>query len=234
MSRASQRRAIALLTFVFILLSAALHGTFGSLGTLVHFKTETPVAEQRAFPIIIQRLPKTPTPHPTPTPTPPPVRLPPRPQLPQAPKHPAIPLHPTVHAPTIRAPTTNDGAIVSQPQPTVVASATPQPATPETPTPVETPIDARDQIIDASFRHEVKPRYPEMATVDGAEGTVVVLLTIGPDGNVLSARVAQSSGSLVLDQEALYAAKASSYYPPEIDGKPAIMTYRIVYTFQLS
>jgi protein TonB len=112
-------------------------------------------------------------------------------------------------------------------------STTARPAI-ETPTPVETPVDARDRIVAATFRHEVRPVYPDIAKYGDQEGTVVVLATIGPEGRVLSARIAQSSGSLAIDAEALRAAQASSYYPPEIDGKPAIMTYRIVYTFQLT
>jgi protein TonB len=112
-------------------------------------------------------------------------------------------------------------------------SATARPAI-ETPAPVETPVDARDRIVAATFRHEVRPVYPDIAKYGDQEGTVVVLATIGPEGRVLSARIAQSSGSLAIDAEALRAAQASSYYPPEIDGKPAIMTYRIVYTFQLT
>lgn len=237
MARLRHRRAIAVATLACVALSALLHAMVGSLGTLLHFPPSQPAIGQHAVLLSIVHF-ETRTPRPTPTPTPPPpiLHVLPKPPAPPARAHPAIfATHPIRRGPNSAPgnPGPRAGPPVALPQPTAVAEIpTPEPAA--TPNPVETPIDARDQIIDATFRHEVKPRYPEMASFRGEEGTVIILLTIGPDGKVLEVRIAQSSGSLVLDQEALYSARASSYYPPEIDGKPAIMTYRVVYTFQLS
>lgn len=234
MARFSQRRAIAVVTLAFIALSAVLHATFGSLATLMHFPSSQPVIDQEAVLLSIVHF-ETRTPRPMPTATPPPILQPP-----PWPPAPSAHLHPTIftrraikRGPSVMPALAKPGLLVAPPQPTAIP-ATPTPGPIDTPNPVETPIDARDQIIDAAVKHLVKPRYPEMASFRGEEGTVIILLTIGPDGNVLDTRIAQSSGSLSLDQEAVYAAKHSSYFPPEIDGKPAIMTYRVVYTFQMS
>lgn len=88
-------------------------------------------------------------------------------------------------------------------------------------------------IIAAEFDHRVIPPYPSMAVDARWEGTVIVLLTIGPDG-VIEAHVGTSSGYAVLDRAALRAAEESTYRPPELNGKPAIETYRVIYTFNLS
>jgi len=61
-----------------------------------------------------------------------------------------------------------------------------------------------------------------------------VLATVGPKGTVMSVSIEQSTGNKLLDDSALAAARASRFVPPEIDGKPATETYRIVYTFDLS
>lgn len=51
--------------------------------------------------------------------------------------------------------------------------------------------------------------YPEAARRRGAEGTVRLALSIGPSGELLGARVAQGSGSALLDRAALDLARAS-------------------------
>jgi protein TonB len=79
----------------------------------------------------------------------------------------------------------------------------------------------------------VQPDYPNVAKEQNAQGTAVVLATIGPNGNVLATRIDQSTGNKLLDQAALAAARSSSFEPPRINGKPATETYRLVYTFQL-
>jgi protein TonB len=86
-------------------------------------------------------------------------------------------------------------------------------------------------ILDARFITRQEPAYPEMAREQDARGTATVLVTIGPRGNVLSARVSQSTGFQMLDNAALEAAHGSTFQPPLIDGKPATATYRITYDF---
>jgi TonB family protein len=94
-----------------------------------------------------------------------------------------------------------------------------------------TPVYAPDIVVDARFTREVQPDYPEVARMQNAQGTAVVLATIGPTGNVLSERIDKSTGNSQLDAAALAAARMSSFEPPKINGKPATETYRLVYTF---
>lgn len=96
-----------------------------------------------------------------------------------------------------------------------------------------TPVYAPEIVVDARFTRQVQPDYPEVAKAQNAQGTAIVLATIGPSGNVLSARIDQSTGNKLLDSAALEAARASGFEPPKINGKPATETYRLVYTFSL-
>ncbi|HLW37802.1 MAG TPA: energy transducer TonB [Candidatus Eremiobacteraceae bacterium] len=135
---------------------------------------------------------------------------------------------------------------VSQTMTPATAAPAPAPATP-TPTPAQvaaagppqvpiseaTPLYAPEIVVDARFTREVHPDYPEVAKAQNASGTAVVLATIGPNGNVLSARIDQSTGNRLLDSAALQAARASGFEPPKINGKPATETYRLIYTFSL-
>lgn len=117
-------------------------------------------------------------------------------------------------------------AVAATPTPAALAMA-------QAPEADATPVYAPDVVVDARFTHQVQPDYPEMAKTQGAEGTAVVLATIGPSGTVVSARIDQSTGNKMLDEAALTAAKDSGFQPPIINGKPATETYRLVYTFAL-
>jgi protein TonB len=75
--------------------------------------------------------------------------------------------------------------------------------------------------------------YSSICIAQGAEGTVVIDITIGPDGSVVGAQVGQTSGYACLDDASLEAAKESSYQAPERDGRPVPETYRIVYDFRI-
>jgi periplasmic protein TonB len=111
-----------------------------------------------------------------------------------------------------------------------------QPSTPPGPAgPLATPspTDYRYVVVSARFIHRVDPLYPQETIDGGDEGTVIVLLTIGPDG-VSDVRVWESSGYPALDRAALQAAKESTYSVPEVNGEPVTETYRIIYTFALN
>ncbi|HET9341292.1 MAG TPA: TonB family protein [Candidatus Eremiobacteraceae bacterium] len=108
-------------------------------------------------------------------------------------------------------------------QPPVQATATPDAG--------PTPVYAPTIVVDARFADRVEPVYPDIAKEQGVGGTAIVLATIGPDGRVLTVSIDQSTGNRQLDSAAVAAAHASRFEPPEIDGKPATETYRIVYTF---
>jgi len=120
-------------------------------------------------------------------------------------------------------------AATPTPTPAQVAAA----AVPQQPISEATPVYAPEIVVDARFTREVHPDYPEVAKAQNAQGTAVVLATIGPNGNVLSARIDQSTGNRLLDSAALQAARASGFEPPKINGKAATETYRLIYTFSL-
>lgn len=120
------------------------------------------------------------------------------------------------------------GQTIAQTQPAAIP--TPAPASP-TPDAQPTPVYAPLVVVDARFIDRVSPSYPDIAREQGASGTAIVLATVGSRGNVISVAIDQSTGNRLLDQAALSAARSSRFEPPEIDGKPATETYRIVYTF---
>jgi TonB family protein len=97
-----------------------------------------------------------------------------------------------------------------------------------------TPVYEPDVVVDARFKQRVEPDYPDVAKEENAQGTAVVLATVGPTGKVLSVHIDQSTGNKLLDAAALSAARESLFVAPEVNGKPATETYRMVYTFSLS
>ena len=107
------------------------------------------------------------------------------------------------------------------------APATPEPA--RTAPPETGPV----KIEDSDFIHKVQPEYPEMAKEQNIQGTVIVLITIGPSGNVVTASIAESSGNAALDKAALEAAQQSTFRPPLANGIPTTRQYKIEYDFQL-
>ena len=93
------------------------------------------------------------------------------------------------------------------------------------------PIYAPQRVVDAQVRVAVQPDFPDVDRERGAHGTSVVLVTIDPKGNVVSAAVGTSSGYPGLDRAAVSAARASQFVAPRINGHPATETYRVVYDF---
>ena len=78
------------------------------------------------------------------------------------------------------------------------------------------------------FRHE--PAYPERARRAGVEGVVGVRIALAPDGSVRQVELTQSSGSRLLDEAALAAARASTFSPASRNRSPveaeAVASYR--------
>lgn len=220
----------------FIAVSAVVHVLLGDVGVLARWRAEAvPESRPTILDFVQLQTPK-PTPPPTARPTPSPTAVAARSPLP---RHVHVqPPQRSVHgAPPTRthklvaqatAPPANDIQApieTAQPQPSLPAALEPeQPATPP---------DHRDMVIAAEFVRRVLPVYPQIAIDGHWEGTVIVWVTIGPEG-VISADVATSSGYPVLDRAALLAAKESTYRPPEVNGEPAIETYRVIYTFTLN
>lgn len=230
----NERKTIAFLTLFFVLVSTLFHFLIGDLGTR-GFRTFT-VAAQPTPRIdgFYKLIPPSPTPRPTPVPSPSP-----RPPKASASVRPAN----AKHAPRILVtpPRRHDNEAggeapspytTAQPGPAISSLPTVPVIEPSPPPVSPAPADHRDMIVAAEFEHRVIPSYPAIAVSAGWEGTVIVLVTIGPDG-IIEAHVGTSSGYAPLDRAAVEAAKESTYRPPEVNGQPAIETYRVIYTFSL-
>ncbi len=75
-------------------------------------------------------------------------------------------------------------------------------------------------------------RYPRDAWLEGQQGTVIVLFTIGRDGNVLTSRLERSSGHTLLDGEAMQMVKRADPFPtmpPEIVGNELELRVPIIF-----
>jgi len=83
---------------------------------------------------------------------------------------------------------------------------------------------------DAALIQQVDPKLPAGAQVNQAV-PVIVQVTISPEGDVLGASIAQSSGNTELDQAVLNAAKASSYQPKVSNCNPTVGTYQFRWRF---
>jgi protein TonB len=222
-----RRWEIALATLAFVALSGAAHLFIGSVidAHLPHWTV--PDDEQVMTRTTLARLVATPPP--TPIPTPPP----PRPaqerradaNSPQRFSH-AIP-------PRARSSRMPERSVPVAPPP---APATPLPQPDETAAPLATQepeSDATQPATDATFRYRAQPGYTPLCEQEGATGSVVIDVTIGPGGSLVSVDVGQTSGFPCLDAAALAAAKESTYNPPEVGGRPATKTYIIVYDFTI-
>ena len=219
-----ERYALLALSLFFIAFSTLLHWVTGGYveSVLPKFKLQsTPPPQQ----VIVQTLLHTPKPTPTPPPTPTPTPPPPEKNTP-----------PPIKLNVFKATTTTGTGPVERaytPPPVSVNTAPPVIQTP-TPAPAAT-IYAPGVTVDAQFRHKCEPEYPEIAKQQNIEGTVEVLVTIGPDGGVVSSRLGKSSGNASLDQAAMKAAgSCSTYVGPTLDGRPATLTYKVIYEFTLS
>ena len=72
------------------------------------------------------------------------------------------------------------------------------------------------------------PGYPSLSQMVGEQGTTVLQLILGKDGQVIKAEAVESSGSLRLDQAALDYVKANwRWEPPIKDCQPSEVTTRV-------
>lgn len=181
---------------------------------------------------------KVPTP-PPPTPTPPPPKTTPPPK--QQPKS-----QPKVRLKIQPPKTTSNNASTSQstekyvPPKTgsesgvpagTVASAAPAPPAPTAPPGTPKPA-CKTPYQDATATNPVTPDYPDSAREMGlGEVQVTVQVTIGPSGNLVDAKIAQSGNNMAIDQAALSAARQSTYAPKIVNCQPVVGTYLFKVTF---
>jgi protein TonB len=219
------------LSIMFIVTSTVLHFAIGAWGESVvpHFKEEaTPPPQRVTVQTLIKPPPKpTPTPPPTPTPTPPPPL-----------KNTPPPINLKLHVVQSHSnDTSNSGPAEQAYTPPPVGNENGVPTAVPTVEPTAAPTTAPSQgpvvITDSAFIHQVHPDYPEMASQENIQGDVTIRVTIGPQGQVVNAVVASSSGNPLLDNAGLKAARDSTYKPPMVNGVPSQADYLIIYTFRL-
>jgi protein TonB len=71
----------------------------------------------------------------------------------------------------------------------------------------EAPVDAAPVTRSFSIKRRVDPTYPSASRRAGETGTVVLTVTVGPDGSPTEVEIARSSGFAALDQAAIDAVK---------------------------
>lgn len=187
------------------------------------------------------------TPKPTPTPA--------RSARPEATPHASATARPHAHARAMKHGTPTDEVAVASvpfertsvqigPRNETSASPAKNEVAPPTvaPAPTATPVAvalapapslyAPERIVEARIKNAVQPDYPSDPSLAGTHATTIVLVTIGPSGRVARTAIEKSSGFNEFDRAALAAARLTDYYAPNIDGKPATETYRMVYDFR--
>ncbi len=92
------------------------------------------------------------------------------------------------------------------------------------------PAPVAEVFVPPSFLSRQEPAYPERARRAGVEGVVGVRIALAPDGSVRQVELTQSSGSRLLDEAALAAARASTFAPASRNRTPveaeAVANYR--------
>ncbi len=78
-----------------------------------------------------------------------------------------------------------------------------------------------------------KPRFPKELADQGVEGTTELLLQVSQTGQLVSARVARSSGNKTLDQLSLDGVKKCTFKPGEVDGQPVDALFRYKFKWEL-
>jgi protein TonB len=86
---------------------------------------------------------------------------------------------------------------------------------------------------DAILTRQVNPRYPTAAQRSGIEGWVEVDFTVGADGEVEGAKVAQAQPRHVFDRSALEAVNRWKFEPAMLNGKPVTSRLRRRIVFKL-
>lgn len=113
---------------------------------------------------------------------------------------------------------------------TPVAIAPTLPAAPPTP-PAQPRIDLPSS--DAEYLQNPKPSYPSLSKRLGEQGTVLIQVLIGVDGNAQKAEIKKSSGFDRLDQAALTTVLKWRYVPGKRAGVAEAMWFTVPVAFAL-
>jgi TonB family protein len=159
-------------------------------------------------------------PPPPPPPAEPVIAAPPAPPSASAP--PSVPIGPTPSTPP---------APPSQPS---SPAAPPTPATEKAEKPDKSKTSkekTREKSVKGELIEAPPPVYPEEAKKQKIEGTVVVNITIGDDGNVIYAKAKSGPEALYGAAEAV--ASRARFKPKTVNGKPAKIAGAMTYNFVL-
>ena len=126
----------------------------------------------------------------------------------------------------IRGVEASDSHVVGDMLGTVVEVAPPPPA----PEP-SAPVRVGSGIRPPKKIHDVAPIYPPMAQTARISGLVIIEATIGPNGDVLDAKVLRSKP--LLDAAALAAVRQWRFTPTLLNGKPIAVVMTVTVDFQL-
>lgn len=129
-------------------------------------------------------------------------------------------------------------APVAAPPPTAApATASPVAAVPSVAEPkgaaVAAPAPVAEVFVPPAFRARQEPAYPERARRAGVVGVVGVRIALEADGTVRAVELTASSGSRLLDEAALAAARASTFEPATRDRVPVASEAVASYRFEL-
>ena len=83
------------------------------------------------------------------------------------------------------------------------------------------------------FLERIEPAYPSRARLAGIEGSVTVRLRLSEHGRVVEADISRGSGSRLLDDAALFAARASRYEPARLGEQAVPSETEATYRFEL-
>lgn len=115
---------------------------------------------------------------------------------------------------------------------TAITQVTARP-TPAAPPPREVVRKAPE--IDPRFRRRFQPEYPPTSRRLGEEGSVVLQVLVGPDGQVQEAKIQTSSGFARLDDAALkHALRAWRFTPGTEDGQAVTVWHSVRVTFKIT
>src|SRR3546814_935893 len=106
------------------------------------------------------------------------------------------------------------------------------PAPPRPPAPPAPPQNISAS-VDISSKNMNPPRYPPAAVRAGIEGTVILIIDVDANGNVVDVSVERSSRNRDLDRAAIAAARKWRFNPSVVNGQKAAGRVRVPVDFTL-
>ncbi len=124
------------------------------------------------------------------------------------------------------------------PATTTAPASAPAPIVPATPAEprgvaVAAPAPVAEVFVPPAFRVRQEPAYPERARRAGVAGVVGVRIALAADGSVREVELTASSGSRLLDEAALEAARSSTFEPATLGRAPVASEADASYRFEL-